>query len=424
MNSLQRISTQVWLKIALFNLLLVGILGLTMRLKMILPLPWINQKFLLHAHSHFAFAGWVTHALMALVLIVLSKSLKESPGGRQSMSPRAQYLVLANLLTSYGMLGTFLVQGYALYSITFSTLSIVVSYFFAAHIWKLTKSQQEHQSRTMVNHWFRAAVLLLVFSSLGTFVLSYLMATHNIDARKQLAAVYFYLHFQYNGWFLFACFGLFHHWLQQHGIHLKRAGTLFRVFTAASLPTYFLSVLWWKDMPDWLYWLVVFLTIAQLMAWTYWFMEVMGRRKEFKAVSSILVRVIWLVVGLALCIKLLLQALSLFPDLSQLAYGYRPIVIGYLHLVLLVIVSLFILAYAFSDKHLIENKLSKVGMYLSLIGILLNEVILMVQGLSGMLRIYVDHTHQSLVVASAMICMGMVLALMGQFKNRSIPKSL
>lgn len=424
MNSLKRITAEVWLKIALFNLFLVGVLGLMMRLKMILPLPWINQKFLLHAHSHFAFAGWVTHALMALLLIVLTKSTTEPHYGRQNMSPRAQYLVLANLLTSYGMLVTFLVQGYALYSITFSTLSIVVSYFFAAHVWQLTKNHGGNPSSTTVRNWFRGAVLLLVFSSVGTFALSYLMATHNIDARKQLAAVYFYLHFQYNGWFLFACFGLFHHWLQNHGIVLKRARMLFRVFAIASVPTYFLSVLWWKDMPDWLYGMVALLTVAQLIAWSWWFVEMMGRRKELSGFSSLLVRLILLVVGLAFCVKLLLQALSLIPDLSQLAYGYRPIVIGYLHLVLLVIISLFILVYALTNKYLVENKLSRIGVFLAVIGILLNEVILMVQGLSGMLRIYVDHTHQSLVVASAVICIGIVLAFWGQFTNSASKQSL
>ena len=415
MDSLKRTSIQFWLKIALFNFFIVGILGLLMRLKMILPIPWINQKFVLHAHSHFAFAGWVTHTLMVLLLLVLHRRSRNLEAKRQNMSLKAQFLVLANLFVSYGMLIAFLIQGYARYSITFSTLSILVSYFFAAHVWKLTKNNSRDLSHKVVNNWFRAAVLLLVFSSLGTFVLSYLMATHNIDARKQLAAVYFYLHFQYNGWFLFACFGLFHQWLQHHGIILKRTKMLFRVFAIAAVPTYFLSVLWWKDMPNWLYGLVCLLTIAQFIAWFGWFMEIMKRRKELISISSVLVRFLLLVVGLAFCIKLVLQVLSLLPDLSQLAYGYRPIVIGYLHLVLLVIISLFILAYTLTHKYVRENRVSAFGLYLLVVGILFNELVLMVQGLSGMLRVYIDYTHQSLVVASAVICVGILVVFSGQF---------
>ncbi|HZH54398.1 MAG TPA: hypothetical protein VFD72_02000, partial [Sphingobacteriaceae bacterium] len=136
---------------------------------------------------------------------------------------------------------------------------------------------------------------------------------------------------------------------------------------------------------------------------------------ELTSVSTVLVRFLLLVVGLAFCIKLLLQVLSLLPDLSQLAYGYRPIVIGYLHLVLLAIISLFILAYALTHKYILENRVSAFGLYLLVVGILFNELVLMVQGLSGMLRVYIDYTHQSLVVASAVICIGILVAFSGQF---------
>ena len=58
--------------------------------------------------------------------------------------------------------------------------------------------------------------------------------------------------------------------------------------------------------------------------------------------------------GIAFCVtlKLLLQFGSVIPAVSKLAFGFRPIVIAYLHLVLLAIISLFLLFYIFA-KHLL-----------------------------------------------------------------------
>ena len=48
-----------WLRISLFNLMLVAFLGMILRYKILFSLPFLDQKHLLHAHSHFAFSGWV-----------------------------------------------------------------------------------------------------------------------------------------------------------------------------------------------------------------------------------------------------------------------------------------------------------------------------------------------------------------------------
>lgn len=405
------ISAKKWMSIAVVNFLIVGLLGLLMRLKMVLPMPWVQQKFLLHSHSHFAFSGWVTHALMVLMFILIGTS-----GNHISEKTRKQgtWLILANLIVAYGMLITFAIQGYARFSITFATLSIFISYFFALSLWKQINIWVKQTAKTLVGKWFKAALIFLVFSSLGTFALSYLMATHNIDAQKQLASVYFYLHFQYNGWFLFTCFGLFHHWLSTKGIRFRHANKLFYTFLGAAVPTYFLSVLWWKHMPNWLYILVVLFTIAQLVVWFLWIIEVWKKIADvFKNVRWV-IRLLLFVVAAAFSIKLLLQSLSLIPDLSQLAYGFRPIVIAYLHLVLLVVISLFILAYSFLNNNLANNSIARMGIFVIVFGVLVNEVILMVQGLSGIFRVYINYTPQLLVFASAIICLGILSLLIGQ----------
>jgi hypothetical protein len=95
-----------WLAISIFNLLIVSALGLLMRLKIILPLAFVNQQYILHAHSHFAFSGWLSQVMMVLlVTTVLGTGVQQVP------PPRYQSLFWSNLIAAYGMLITFSIQG-------------------------------------------------------------------------------------------------------------------------------------------------------------------------------------------------------------------------------------------------------------------------------------------------------------------------
>ena len=65
--------TSFWIRFSIFNLLLVALLGLLMRYKIGFEFPLLDQKSLQHSHSHFAFAGWVSHTLMTLLISFLQK---------------------------------------------------------------------------------------------------------------------------------------------------------------------------------------------------------------------------------------------------------------------------------------------------------------------------------------------------------------
>src|SRR5690606_39082036 len=95
-----------WLMIAVLNLMNTAGFGFLMRLKMIFPLAWANQKYIMHAHSHFAFAGWVSHALMVFMLMAIFRLRANDP-----LPLRYPYIIAANLLASYGMLICFTLQG-------------------------------------------------------------------------------------------------------------------------------------------------------------------------------------------------------------------------------------------------------------------------------------------------------------------------
>lgn len=246
-----------WLQISFFNLLLVALLGVIMRYKIAYSLPFIDQKNFLHGHSHFAFSGWITQALMCLLVHYLYKM------GNTVAFARYRILLYANLITAYGMLITFPVQGYAFLSISFSTLSLFVSYWFSIMYWKDLNRLRIGGS---VHLWFKTALAFNAISSFGAYALAFMLATKNIQPDNYLASVYFFLHFQYNGWFFFACMGLWTHYLLQVGIKEMELKGVYVLFALACVPAYFLSALW-LPVPVWLYWFTVLAVILQLTGW-------------------------------------------------------------------------------------------------------------------------------------------------------------
>ena len=408
--SIEKCTVRKWLIIALINLLLVASAGLLMRLKMIFPMAWADQKYIMHAHSHFAFAGWVTHALMVFLLMAVFR-LRST----DILPVRYQYVIAANLFASYGMLISFALQGYGLYAIIFSTLTLVVSFVFSALAWR---DVGRSTLPTVLKFWFRASLFYGILSSLGTFSLVRMMVTHQLHPLAQLASVHFYLHFQYNGWFLFCCVGLFLYGLyHKHGI-VPCSKKLFWMFFACVIPSYFLSVLWWKDFPDWLYVIVVVTVLLQLYVWVLFVQGIFRSFKQAGVLRSVnpTTKLLWTGVLLAVFIKISLQAASVIPSLSQLVYGYRPIVVAYLHLVLLVIISLFIIGYALQTQALKWNKTVSRWVVGLAIGVVLNEVILAVQGVCGLMTTSFPLANYLLAAAAAIILFSVCGILCNQRK--------
>jgi hypothetical protein len=394
-----RSSLSRWLQVSLFNLLLVSVIGVILRYKIAFSLPFIDQKHLLHGHSHFAFAGWITHTLMVFLIQYLSHQ------SGVDMFLKYRGLVWANLLTAYGMLLWFPIQGYGAWSISFSTSSIIVSYIFAVVYWKdlnrLPGNRISHQ-------WFKAAILFNALSSLGAFALAFMMATHTVHQNWYLAAVYFFLHFQYNGWFFFAAMGLLAARIEHLSALKPALQSIFRLFAFACIPAYLLSALW-LPMHITVYVLVILAALAQALGW-YWFIRLWYRNKT--VLQEIFPKhVSWLLVlaALATTIKILLQLGSTIPSLSQLAFGFRPIVIGYLHLVLLGMFSIFLIAYIISLQQLPVNKTLTNGIRWFVAGVIINESALMLQGTAALSYQSIPYINESLLFTACVLFTGILI---------------
>ena len=419
-------NSKFWLKFSLLNLLIVALIGLLMRYKIGFEFPFFDQKHLQHSHSHFAFSGWISHTLMVLMIVFLEKKkvlLQAQDDNREKnienrFFKKYSSILSVNLICAYGMLVFFIIQGYGLFSIIFSTSSIIVSCVFAYYFVKDLKLISDDD---LSKNWFKTALFFNVISSFGTFALAYMMISKNIHQNEYLASIYYYLHFQYNGWFFFACMGLLFSFLQLKPSENSFFKRTFWLFFLSCIPAYFLSTLWW-DLPIWIYLITVVAAFIQVYAWFRFLIIIIKTKREFLYNFPFFLRYILLFVAFALSIKFMLQLGSTIPAISQLAFGFRPIVIAYLHLVLLAIISLFLLFYIYANHLIHFNRQIKIGVITFSIGVLLNEIILAIQGVASFSYTPIPYVNEMLFGAAIVLVIGIgITAFYSIKKVKNLP---
>lgn len=396
------VSLPKWLKFSFFNLFIVALLGVVMRYKIGFDFPFFNQKHIQHAHSHFAFSGWIAHTIYALMA---GTFIKRSYGSISVVPYR--WIVYVNLACAYGMLLSFFIQGYGFFSIAFSTLSILIHIVFT---WFAVNDMKRIHIPGAA--WFKAGLFFGILSSLGTFYLAYMMASHQFNERLYLTAVYFFLHFQYNGFFIFSCLGFLILFLSNTWPDFKPAPSFFTLFVSACIPAYFLSTLW-AELPLWLYVIVILAAFIQVYAWLRFILSIF-RYKVMGNHFPFFVKFIFTFVAFAFTIKLVLQLGSTVPAISQLAFGFRPIVIAYLHLVLLAVISVFIIGYLYASGFIRDTKTVRIALVIFLSGVFLNEFVLAIQGIASFGYVVIPYVNGLLFTIALILLFGSLILLLAK----------
>ena len=115
------------------------------------------------------------------------------------------------------------------------------------------------------------------------------------------------------------------------------------------------------------------------------------------------------VFGFAFILKFLLQSLSAIPALGVFAFNNINIVIAYLHLVLLMGISLFLIWKIIQPKKIKFNKLMKFSVLLMVFGIVCNEIVLALSGMFSIFYIPFLSAKYWLLFASVVIMISIVL---------------
>jgi hypothetical protein len=398
----------LWITFSLINLSILALLGMTMRTKFLFSMPFLDYRNFLSAHSHFAFGGWVTLILMTLLIDTLLN--------REQKNKTIYQVVLWGIqLCSFGMVLTFPFMGYNLVSIIFSTAFILFTYLFAVVF--LADLRKTGNKRPVVILAV-SAVLSLVVSSVGPFSLAYMMATDTGNAIQFRDAVYTFLHFQYNGFFTLSVLSLFfaNRVENVNGTILKRQ-LGFAVFMALSIiPSLSLSLLWYpENIIKWSAYAGFILILVSLL----YFSTMVGWMRQMSVNMNPVARGLLLLSLIAFALKMVLQTGTIIPSLGHAVFGFRPIIIGFLHLVFLGFITLFILSYLIENRlHSIHTKFARNAVIYFTGAIILNETILAVDGIGLLFYTTYKIYGWLLWVASIMLFTGALSIVISRLAGR------
>ncbi|WP_235817862.1 hypothetical protein [Formosa haliotis] len=374
--------------VCLFNFLVAGIMGLTMRLAFITDINF-NYRNLTHAHSHTAMLGWV---YLILFVLIVHYFVPE----KQKLFNRLFWVTEIAVL---GMMLSFPFQGYAAISITFSTLHIFCSYYF---VYLVFKHQKITSAPTRI--LLKTALIFMVISTIGVWCLGPAVGLLGQASAFYQIAIQFFLHFQFNGWFLIAILALFFHYFNIKNHHLFKRFHFTLIL--ATICTLALPVSWFAPAP-FLIWINGFGILCLLASFILFIkMSKPYIKQQFKVVSKE-VKYLYTFALFSFALKIVFQSTSFFPEIGNLAKQNHNFVIGFIHLTMLGVVTGFLFAYLMQSKLIFNAAIVKYGIYSFILGFLGTEGILFFQGLGFILGVGLfPHYYEWLFVLSSFLVIG------------------
>lgn len=382
-------------KITLIFLLIASFAGLLLRL-ISAGIPLINYKHLLNTHSHIALLGWLYNA--ALIMLQYSIFPKSTL--------RFNTIFWFSQITFFGMLFSFPFQGYGLYSITFSTLYLFSTYYVAYEL--IIKSKSLHNP--VVASFVKWAAVYLVLSSIGPFALGYIMVNGLKDSPFYNLSIYWFLHFLYNGFFIFIIFAYIIN-KQDSKIDFKR---VFNLMNISVIPLYALSILW-LDPSEWFYFIGAMASTLQIIAYIYFIKNIKWSSLFSNKWSKYLV----ILSFTSYTLKVLFQEFAVFPDvqafiLDTVSYS----LIGFIHLVMLGFFTLYILSAFIENSYLLLSKYLIVGVSFLVLGIILSESLLFSQSLMTYFNSQSISNFPTLMLWSSLLMpIGILLIVFAKFRK-------
>lgn len=315
------------------NFIVLGIWGIVMRLVHLYPIANLNYNHILQAHSHFAFSGWMFLSLAFLIVT-----------NKDRILPRFRNLFDLCLIVSFGMLIVFSIQGYKLIPILLSTIFIFITWRFAY----LTLKEPGVIDRfSGIPYLFVAgAVFCLIISAIGPFVLGTLMSSKEKYLALYQSSIYFYMHFQMNGWMLLAALALaFNRYIPGTQRKNRRLKNLSLVFIIGTIPGFLIFVL--PNVNEfYLNVISLFFCSIHLLAWLGIISSCAKLRIRFPGLV--------IAAGWAITLKLVLQVLVSIPAIGEWVFVTRNLIVAYIHLLTLGCIMPFIMN-EFIQRGFIKN---------------------------------------------------------------------
>ena len=389
--------------ISILFFLISAFYGWLLRLQHILPVSLFDYTNILQAHSHVTFLGWGFLASISLISAVFldNKILNDKT---LKYSYRLMVFCLGALLVSFPL------QGYKVFSISFLTLFLIASYVYLAFLLKKLKKDESISLK-----YIRTGIFYYFLSSVAIWTVPIFIVKIGKGEMYQ-NAIYFYLHFLYNGFFVFILFGLLIKFFESRKISFpKRNAKLFFYLThIACVPAYALSLMW-SDVSNVVVGVAIVAASIQVASLLY-LTSILKKMWDYIPQKPTL-RLLLFVVSFAYYVKIIIQFFGSFPFVADVAISFKPfMIIAYIHLFTLGFLSLFLFLLMYIHT---KFKLSKLGLFLFTLGILLSEILLFTQGiLLYSTKSGIVNYSMFLFVASSTILVGLLLIFINHFRTK------
>ena len=381
-----------------------AIYGLIMRWNFVYPFNNFNFKSVVEAHSHVAFLGW---GFLTSILIILKLFIKNN------LPFKSVYKITLNISTVsiFLLLISFIINGYGILSI------VLLSVFGIASLVLIFQLLKDLNNEFYSEKFIRFGCYYYILSSIATWVIPIIIATQGKSV-LYYNTVYFYLHFLYNGFFVFVLFGIFFKVLENQKINInqKFQQQFFLYLNLACVPAYVLSILW-STTNLWINVIGFLAGLFQINSANYLFFIL---RKVFKQLRwSTFSKLLLKFLVAAYFLKVFMQLLSAFPIVIKTALGLKSFfIIGYLHLFTLGFLSVILILFLSQIQVLDFRKMiSKTALFIFLLGILITETLLFSQG--GMLYFFqtsIPNFSLILLIVTFLMVSGLIAFFISQFK--------
>ncbi|MBI1286501.1 MAG: hypothetical protein GC178_02885 [Flavobacteriales bacterium] len=360
-----------WVKVALFNFIVAAAMGLLLRASAIVDFPWLNFRSMTHAHSHTAMMGWLYTAIFGLLLHLF---LSEQERNRK----RYKRLFIVLQTGVIGMMASFPFQGYGSVSISFATLHLFSSYWFLTLVWKNARTASIQATMLL-----RTAIVFMMTSTLGVYALGPVAVKIGRFTDAYHLCIQFFLHFQFQGWLLFSIAAIFWQWLKKRDIEMSN--NQFRWFFGMLL----LSTIGMFGLPLAEYaafdlgistnFLGAGLQLSATFLLLGFLQKIHPKLENIEGWKKACTQV---VIG-SLVVKSIGQLLLSCPEIALVPYEVRPFIVGFIHLLMLGIITGFI-AFILLDLDVLKatRSATRFGLLTLGIGLLGTELLLFFQGAS------------------------------------------
>ena len=391
------------------------LLGLSLRVSYIADV-FFNIRHVTHSHSHIGLLGWIYTILSSLICQYFLRETDRKP-----------YFILF-LCTQFcilGMLFSFPFGGYFLYSIIFSSFFIICTYWFSIFFLKrskkynfirfsISKSVDVENDKPLSLKFVHWGIYFLILSSIGIWLLPVAIVKAGKGSDWYNSALYFFLHFQYNGWFLAVLFGLLVGEIEHKSLlNSKRLKGALYNFVIGTIGSVTLSWVGFFNEP-------ILYIIGNISG----FLLLASIFKLYRAYMQLEKPAFLMQMFLLLCmLKTIFMFLGSFPWIAEVVLPNREFVISYLHFTFLGVIGFGVLHFLEKNLH-IHFPYWSLSLYTTaFVG---SEILIAYKGIAIFCELFVpDNYYLLLVVFSSLFFIAVgywCYIIFRKVRNKSIEK--